>query len=220
MEEVDNIFLVTLRQIGVYVAAHTHTHTHAQACMCVHTAAEHACFLLVRTIAPTTKVVKDLTVDELVEAVARGLRIIDPSREYSTRLPKEMSARYRICSTLAAACQQYGFRGELGFHQFLYPNETETRKLLTWLVEALPKAEKKDEKETLGSSALLQRRIIVETAERAQQPWLPPSLLPHGLFKSGTDASVRAHVAETLVSCLGSRLFASRRRVSFCPMRA
>ena len=141
-------------------------------------------------ISPNVKLVKDLSVDEIVESVAKGLRIIDPSREYSTRLPKEMSARYRICSTLAAACQQYGYRGELGFQQFLYPNETETRKLLTWLVEALPKAEKKDEKETLGFSALLQRNIISETTDRAQEPWLPPTMLPGGLYKSGANANV------------------------------
>ena len=130
---------------------------------------------------------KDLSVDEIVEAVARGLRLIDPSREYSMRLPKEMSARYRICTNLAASCQQYGYRGELGYHQFLYPSEADTRKLLMWLIEALPKAEKKDEQEALGSADLLQRAAVSEVGERLKQPWLPEALLPGGLYKGATS---------------------------------
>jgi len=139
------------------------------------------------SIGANVKSVKDLSVDEIVEAVARGLRLIDPSREYSTRLPKEMSARYRICTNLAASCQQYGYRGELGYHQFLYPSEADTRKLLMWLIEALPKAEKKDEQEALGSADLLQRAAVSEVGERLKQPWLPEALLPGGLYKGATS---------------------------------
>ena len=194
MEEVDNIVLVTLRQIGVYVLCRRRK-GHAR-----RTALTLSLFLRRRgrslaradsAIPPSVKLLKDLGVDELVESVAKGLRVIDPSREYSTRLPKEMSARFRICTTLASACQQQGYRGDLGYQQLLYPSEAINRKLLMWLVEALPKAEKKDEQEALGTAALLRRAIVSETADRVQQPWLPASALPGGLYKSGTGSQVR-----------------------------
>jgi len=49
--------------------------------------------------------IKEFAVDDLVEAVAKALKVIDPSKEYPARAPKEMSARYRVGTTLANACK-------------------------------------------------------------------------------------------------------------------
>ena len=43
--------------------------------------------------------------DMMVEACVRCLRVINPDFESPTILPEAMSARYRMCSTLANACQ-------------------------------------------------------------------------------------------------------------------
>lgn len=167
MEEVDNIVLIALRQIGV-------------------------------GLAPEIRSIKEFSVEDIVESVAKGLKIIDPSREYSTRLPKEMSARYRVCSTLATACQQFGFRGDLGYHQFLYPTESETRKLLMWVVESLPKTDKKDEGEALSSGTLMLRAVSSESAERLKQLWVPSKILQNGLYRS-SQASQSWHYRSTRV---------------------
>jgi hypothetical protein len=38
-------------------------------------------------------------------------------------------------------CQELGFTGEIGYNQLLYPNEKDTRRLLQFLVQRLPKQE-------------------------------------------------------------------------------
>ena len=54
-----------------------------------------------------------------------------------------MSARFRVGTTLAQACQSAGYRGDIGYQTFLYSSEADVRKLFMFLVEKLPR--KKDE---------------------------------------------------------------------------
>lgn len=56
-----------------------------------------------------------------------------------TALPGGMSARFRVGTSLAAACKALGYAQELGYNNFLYPNESDARALLMWLVDRLPK---------------------------------------------------------------------------------
>ena len=51
------------------------------------------------------KSVKDLNVDTLVRCVARGLNTINKDKQFDEKLPVEMSARYKVCSAMAKACQ-------------------------------------------------------------------------------------------------------------------
>ena len=37
--------------------------------------------------------------------------------------------------------QSLGYKDDLGYHQLLYPNEADTRKVLSWLVNQLPQTE-------------------------------------------------------------------------------
>ena len=46
-----------------------------------------------------------LSADMIVEACVRCLQIIDPDFQSPKTLPEAMSARYRMCSTLANAIQ-------------------------------------------------------------------------------------------------------------------
>ena len=46
-----------------------------------------------------------LSAEMIVEACVRCLEIIDPEFQSSKTLPEAMSARYRMCSTLANAIQ-------------------------------------------------------------------------------------------------------------------
>jgi hypothetical protein len=56
-----------------------------------------------------------------------------------TALPAGMSARFRVGTSLAAAVKTLGYSAELGYNNFLYPNENDARALLMWLVDRLPK---------------------------------------------------------------------------------
>lgn len=59
-------------------------------------------------------------------------------------LPKEMSGCFRICTALANIIKETGYKKELGFDQFLYPKERDTRDLLGYLIEKIqPKEDEK-----------------------------------------------------------------------------
>lgn len=95
----------------------------------------------------------------VVEACVRCLRVILPDFDSPATMPEVMSARYRMCSTLANACQVshvtlqavslyarvvcaiqgLGYQGEIGYQTFLYSSVKEWRKLLMFLLEKLPR---------------------------------------------------------------------------------
>jgi len=52
-----------------------------------------------------------------------------------------MSARFRVGSSLATACQNAGYRGDVGYQTFLYSSESDIRKIFMFLVEKLPRKE-------------------------------------------------------------------------------
>jgi hypothetical protein len=57
-----------------------------------------------------------------------------PQSQLPTTLPGGMSARFRVGTSLAAACKDLGYGRELGYNNFLYPNENDVRSLLMWYV--------------------------------------------------------------------------------------
>lgn len=52
-----------------------------------------------------------------------------------------MSARFRVGTSIAQACQNLGYRGEIGYQTLLYSSEVDVRKLFMFLVEKLPRKE-------------------------------------------------------------------------------
>ena len=58
-----------------------------------------------------------------------------------------MSARFRVGSAVAQACQSMGYRDSIGYQTFLYSSETDIRKIFMFLIEKLPRKEgvKEDE---------------------------------------------------------------------------
>ena len=53
-------------------------------------------------------------------------------------LPPETSGRFRCGTDLAARLLALGYSRELGFHQFLYPGEHDTRAILKFLLDKMP----------------------------------------------------------------------------------
>ncbi|XP_020583942.1 coiled-coil domain-containing protein 22 [Phalaenopsis equestris] len=90
--------------------------------------------------------IKDISSIGLVSLCAQSLRLIldsEPS-SFPTSLPAATSERFRICAELATAIKSLGYREELGFHQFLYPSDEESYKLVRFLVERLSKVPSED----------------------------------------------------------------------------
>ncbi|XP_066566008.1 coiled-coil domain-containing protein 22 [Amia ocellicauda] len=146
MEEVDKILIHSLRQAGTEVGE-------------------------------DVQCVKQFSSELIVEAVVRCVRIIQPSlgSGLSHLLPPGMSARFRLGMSLAQACQDLGYKGEIGYQTFLYSNEPEIRSLLMFLVEKLPRESAESSDQPAGKSALLQRAIAAQIKAQLALPWVPPS---------------------------------------------
>uniref|UniRef100_A0A3B4A0V9 Coiled-coil domain-containing protein 22 n=1 Tax=Periophthalmus magnuspinnatus TaxID=409849 RepID=A0A3B4A0V9_9GOBI len=118
--------------------------------------------------------VKLFSSELVVEAVVSCLRVIDPGlgQGLPTSLPPGMSARFRVGMSLAQACQDIGYKGELGYQTFLYSSEPEIRSLLMFLVEKLPRgsAESSDQS---TKSMLLHKGIAAAMKAELAVPWLP-----------------------------------------------
>uniref|UniRef100_UPI0023EE1D0D coiled-coil domain-containing protein 22 n=1 Tax=Agelaius phoeniceus TaxID=39638 RepID=UPI0023EE1D0D len=135
MEEVDKILIHSLRQAGTAVP-------------------------------PEVQSVRDLSPELVVAAAVRCLRAVSPAlgAALSPALPPGISARFRLASELASACQELGFGGDVGYQTFLYSSEQspktelgfggdvgyqtflyssehDVRRLLLFLVEKLPRDE-------------------------------------------------------------------------------
>uniref|UniRef100_UPI00398E5BBC coiled-coil domain-containing protein 22 n=1 Tax=Pristiophorus japonicus TaxID=55135 RepID=UPI00398E5BBC len=128
--------------------------------------------------------VQQFSTELIVEAVVRCLRIIDPSlgNGLSHQLPPGMSARFRIGMSLAQACQDLGYEGEIGYQTFLYSNEPEIRRLLMFLVEKLPRDSIDSANQPAGKS-VLQRSIASKIKQQLAIPWVPASLRTPSLLR-------------------------------------
>uniref|UniRef100_A0A8D0AL41 Coiled-coil domain-containing protein 22 n=1 Tax=Sander lucioperca TaxID=283035 RepID=A0A8D0AL41_SANLU len=146
MEEVDNILIHALKQVGTEVSEETGS-------------------------------IKQFTSELIVEAVVRCIRVIDPGlgSALPTFLPPGMSARFRVGMSLAQACQDIGYKGEIGYQTFLYSNEPEIRSLLMFLVEKLPRESAEASDQPTGKSVVLQKAIAAAIRAQLAVPWLPPN---------------------------------------------
>uniref|UniRef100_A0A8C5HDG4 Coiled-coil domain-containing protein 22 n=1 Tax=Gouania willdenowi TaxID=441366 RepID=A0A8C5HDG4_GOUWI len=146
MEEVDKILIHALKQIGTEVSEETDS-------------------------------IKRFTSELIVESVVKCIRVIDPGlgSALPTSLPPGMSARFRVGMMLAQACQDIGYKGEIGYQTFLYSNEPEIRSLLMFLVEKLPRESAEASDQPTGKSVVLQRAISAAIKAQLAVPWLPPN---------------------------------------------
>uniref|UniRef100_A0A8C6L2E5 Coiled-coil domain-containing protein 22 n=1 Tax=Nothobranchius furzeri TaxID=105023 RepID=A0A8C6L2E5_NOTFU len=146
MEEVDKILIHALRQVGTLLSEEIDS-------------------------------VKQFSSELIVEAVVRCIRVIDPGLggALPTSLPPGMSARFRVGMSLAQACQDVGFKGEIGYQTFLYSHESEIRSLLMFLVEKLPRESAEASDQPTGKSAVLQRSIAAAIRSQLAISWVPPN---------------------------------------------
>ncbi|KAK5862994.1 hypothetical protein PBY51_000057 [Eleginops maclovinus] len=166
MEEVDKILIHALKQVGTEVSEETGS-------------------------------VKQFSSELIVEAVVRCVRVIDSGLggALPTSLPPGMSARFRVGMSLAQACQDIGYKGEIGYQTFLYSNEPEIRSLLMFLVEKLPRESAETSDQPQGKSAVLQRAIAAAIKAQLSVPWLPPNCrLPLHSETQSPGALHRFHV--------------------------
>lgn len=180
MDEVDNIIVHSLEQIGCSLYIEPNDDHADEEC------GSDEVFRL-RYFTPTL----------LIQTVSKCLKEINPypdekrKKNVSTHiLPENMAQRFTVASDLAEMCKSIGYQLDIGYQTFLYPNEIETRRLLMFLVEHLPKHSKDGHRHdgsghhgiVDGSLSILLRRAKQNISKELKTSWTPQcvksSLLP------------------------------------------
>ena len=100
-----------------------------------------------------------ISAEVLVEIVAKGLNLIsDGEVKISPNLPPNVASRHRICTNIAKKIKEMGFSGDCGYNQLLYPQIKQTKELLIWVMQKLPRSED-DIPEVVGANALLNKMM-------------------------------------------------------------
>ncbi|KAH0997817.1 hypothetical protein GBA52_021681 [Prunus armeniaca] len=82
--------------------------------------------------------VRDLTPATLVSICGQSLNLIGKTPPFPTSLPDSSVAdKFKLCTDIASAIKSLGYLADLSFHQFLYPSEEDSYKLIRFLVERL-----------------------------------------------------------------------------------
>ncbi|XP_076173096.1 coiled-coil domain-containing protein 22 homolog isoform X2 [Ptiloglossa arizonensis] len=84
-----------------------------------------------------------------------------------------MAARFRLGATLAQACAELGYKGDIGYQTFLYSSEADLRRVFMFFIEKLPKECDKTLNEPISNIALLEKSIASIISQGLSVPWLP-----------------------------------------------
>jgi len=133
--------------------------------------------------------VSEINADLLTEILSRSLLLItDGEVQFPLALPQNIASRHRICTSIAAKIKELGYLNDCGYNQLLYPVESQTRDLLTWIVEKLPRSEEEGAEEMIGATGLMNRRILSALTEWKSKPRLLPvcseGIVPRKAFES------------------------------------
>ena len=141
--------------------------------------------------------VEELSEATILRAVLVCIRAIDDASEFSadTPIPRNMSSRVGLCSSLCEAIKQLGYREQLGYHQLMYKNAADNRRLLAWLISRLPNTD------ASGSSAVDRKDPVADVLQHeAKEAWAPP--LTFSLRRKLRHADVWQFSAAPLLSPL------------------
>jgi len=94
-----------------------------------------------------------------------------PIEDFPDTLPREMAVCFRTCTTLAETIHNLGFKKKIGFDNFLYPNERDTRELLGWLLEIAQTQEEGGQQTSVMDSDKLSVRINEKLQFLVKSTW-------------------------------------------------
>jgi hypothetical protein len=119
--------------------------------------------------------VAQVTSPILIAIVSQSLNLISTQAgggsEYPDKLPKSVAGQHRLCTALGNKFKELGYSRECGYNNFLYPNVKDTRLLMLWLVEKLPKSSEESTADVLGANALFARSIVEKLTLWSRNSW-------------------------------------------------
>ena len=132
----------------------------------------------------------------LLQVCLECLAVCLPGDDLPKVVPSLVTAKYQLCILLTQKLKSLGFRGDIGFNMFLYPNLKDLRVLMGFITEKLPKEEEKQ------TTVQAQERPLVRKIKAAlriwmQEEWLPPfelrpvrPLQPYAIIALPPESSV------------------------------
>ncbi|KAF2884096.1 hypothetical protein ILUMI_22064 [Ignelater luminosus] len=129
---------------------------------------------------------REFTADLVFTAIVCCLESITPGVKFPHKLPPSMSLRLKLATNIAEHIKELGYRGDMGYQTILYCNEVETRRVLMFLVERLPRdTSKTTVSEELGYVPRLIKEIENRIKLSFEKPWVPNCLLKDGMRDCG-----------------------------------
>ena len=122
-----------------------------------------------------------VTILRLIHAASPTPLPSSPLTKHPLSMPTGKAARFRITSALCNDIKGLGLPSELGYEAFLYPGEADTRRVLRFLVEKLPKLEPADGDPAAASahpSTDVHSRIHQALDALSKHQPHPPSTIP------------------------------------------
>lgn len=102
------------------------------------------------------------------------LNTIDSTLDLPSFVPSTGPEKFKHGSNITKALKKVGYREECGYHLFLYPNEADTKKIISFLVERLPRTDQRSEKEEIVGSGTIVGQLKSQVRVAFTQPWLLP----------------------------------------------
>ena len=87
-----------------------------------------------------------LNPDTFLISVGQGLNFIDKANNFSPELPQATSGRYRLCTAYKDVLTNMGYKGQLTFNAFLFPNLRDIRSILSFILGYVPQEEEVEER--------------------------------------------------------------------------
>ncbi|CAG0888698.1 unnamed protein product [Darwinula stevensoni] len=113
------------------------------------------------------------TSENVVEGVVCSLHALGSMEHTSKHLPPSMSARFRIGAAIAEELKTLGYPGDIGYQTLLYSSENELRKIFTFLLGKLSKAQETSGPVAKSSEDWWRSRLQRKLQEDIKRPWVP-----------------------------------------------
>lgn len=132
-------------------------------------------------------------------------------------MPQNIAVRHRICTDISIKIKDLGFLGECGYNQLLYPVEHQTRDLLKWLMEKIPRTAEEGTEELVGANALMNRNITKSLQQWQKSLWKAPFCqagkpLRNVYYRTPFGSSSASNFATALMNRHASEKVADARR--------
>lgn len=118
--------------------------------------------------------IRNFESEHIYVAIVHVLATIDAQKyKFKKSLPGGNAARFRVTSNLTNVIKDLGYTNKIGYETFLYPTEVDTRALLRWIVDKMPKLGDEDEEEVVGEGATFQRSVDSALSAWSKESWSP-----------------------------------------------